>query len=581
MTKRKLQEQRIEEVSTTTKSKKKSDRKGIEFIKNDDVVTTTIKTEDDGTSRTDNADVVETSSKKSKHDNPSILLLQSQQRLQRKKPKTIKIETDVVEEVIPVVATVNDETGVTESTTNKKIKKKKLRRVDFDAEHEDELMVLDSSNNNQSVVTTSALAAIGTNILEDTRPTSLRLTENGGYLHTKQSRMKISQANQGKSPWNKGKERTNIAKAKISAGVRARNYEILQQKLKILNITEHEWYTKKKQIKLLRERVRKAKLAAKNYEQEQNQLKQLQQQLEINENNNDKSNNNNNDLTSNIDVADTIPSSHDVQELQRHRLADNSIEESTLIDSCVTQVDVVETATTDNSTSIKNEDLPLVDQEVSPPPTTNQTPRINNNNNDPRTSDKYKNISMFHRDIEWSPSELDIDNNNETLCPNNGPGGMICCQDCMIRYTKFMTSTVQTLQRHATMKIGKEVEELYNDVTDMKQQLIQSMKVTRRKPIPIRQQTITGISKKTTKVPSSFTKSSTTKSKQTLVEIVKNDVVNNNHKIESKSQLITTTLHTENNHDNNNNNNNNDQMVDSMIYEPLLNLPDNILTEEV
>jgi hypothetical protein len=50
-----------------------------------------------------------------------------------------------------------------------------------------------------------------------------------------------------------------------------------------------------------------------------------------------------------------------------------------------------------------------------------------------------------------------------------------------------MTGTIQDIQRHTTMKIGQEVEELYQYVRDTKQLLAQTIKVTRRKPIPIRQ----------------------------------------------------------------------------------------------
>lgn len=113
-------------------------------------------------------------------------------------------------------------------------RKKKLRRVNFDGEEED----------------------------VDFLPSHERLTVKGGYAHTKNSRMKISAANKGNTPWNKGKNRSETAKAKISAGVRARNHALLLVKLGKLGLTEEEWYQKKKQIKLLRERVRKAKLAA-------------------------------------------------------------------------------------------------------------------------------------------------------------------------------------------------------------------------------------------------------------------------------------------------------------------------------
>jgi NUMOD3 motif len=97
---------------------------------------------------------------------------------------------------------------------------------------------------------------------EDYLPSHQRLTHKGGYAHTKMSRLKISQANSGNVPWNKGMNRTSDAKAKISAGVRARNQAILVKKLEKLGMTEEEWINSKRKIKLLRERVRKTRYAA-------------------------------------------------------------------------------------------------------------------------------------------------------------------------------------------------------------------------------------------------------------------------------------------------------------------------------
>lgn len=98
-------------------------------------------------------------------------------------------------------------------------------------------------------------------------PTYARKTAKGGYAHTNKSRARISKANKGNTPWNKGKNRSAGVKAKIAAGVRARNRANLLEKLKKLGMTEEEWLEKKKEIKYLRERVRKAKKAAQEREE--------------------------------------------------------------------------------------------------------------------------------------------------------------------------------------------------------------------------------------------------------------------------------------------------------------------------
>jgi hypothetical protein len=86
-----------------------------------------------------------------------------------------------------------------------------------------------------------------------------RKTEAGGYAHTNLSKSKISKANTGNTPWNKGRNRSSADRAKIASGVRARNRAQLLKKLKKLGLSEDEWNLKKKEIKYLRERVRRAK----------------------------------------------------------------------------------------------------------------------------------------------------------------------------------------------------------------------------------------------------------------------------------------------------------------------------------
>ena len=67
----------------------------------------------------------------------------------------------------------------------------------------------------------------------DDLPSTQRKTEAGGYAHTNKSKERISKANRGNKPWNKGKQRSSADKAKIKAGVQARNRAIKLEKLKV------------------------------------------------------------------------------------------------------------------------------------------------------------------------------------------------------------------------------------------------------------------------------------------------------------------------------------------------------------
>mmetsp|Transcript_3880 Transcript_3880/g.5605 ORF Transcript_3880/g.5605 Transcript_3880/m.5605 type:complete len:618 (-) Transcript_3880:159-2012(-) len=84
-------------------------------------------------------------------------------------------------------------------------------------------------------------------------------TANGGYSHTNASRAKISAANKGKTPWNKGKTRSEETKARIAAGVRAKNRERFLKKLEDLGLTEEEYETQKKEERRKKDAERRAR----------------------------------------------------------------------------------------------------------------------------------------------------------------------------------------------------------------------------------------------------------------------------------------------------------------------------------
>jgi hypothetical protein len=84
-------------------------------------------------------------------------------------------------------------------------------------------------------------------------------TANGGYSHTTASRAKISAANKGKTPWNKGRARSEEEKARIAAGVRARIREEFLKKLDAMGLTEEEYEQQKKEERRKREAERRAR----------------------------------------------------------------------------------------------------------------------------------------------------------------------------------------------------------------------------------------------------------------------------------------------------------------------------------
>jgi hypothetical protein len=99
-------------------------------------------------------------------------------------------------------------------------------------------------------------------------------TENGGYTHTTASRAKISAANKGKTPWNKGKARSEETRALIAAGVRAKNRERFLQKLMDLGVTEEEYERDKKEERRTKDAERRARKTLKGGYRPTNETKQ-------------------------------------------------------------------------------------------------------------------------------------------------------------------------------------------------------------------------------------------------------------------------------------------------------------------
>jgi len=87
-------------------------------------------------------------------------------------------------------------------------------------------------------------------------------TANGGYSHTTTSRAKISAANKGKTPWNKGKPRSPEVRARIAAGVRAKNRQVFLKKLEDMGLTEEQYESKKKEARRVKEADRRARRTA-------------------------------------------------------------------------------------------------------------------------------------------------------------------------------------------------------------------------------------------------------------------------------------------------------------------------------
>jgi hypothetical protein len=332
-------------------------------------------------------------------------------------------------------------------------RRKKLRRVNFDAE--------------------------GNEL--DYLPSYQRVTQAGGYLHTKNTRLKISQANKGKMPWNKGRNRSESAKAKISAGVRARNQALLQAKLTSWNMSLEEWQAQKRQIKLLRERVRKAKVAL--------TTKQTMPQP---------------DAT--LSHAKTSPVNKNSTDAENACPLKRQLKSPpTSSSSSATAAAAVAAAAVAVPSDGGHESAMRHDKDANLPTASSATETFIST----RAPEQHtppllpRMISVFGRDISWTPHILHgppqgATNTNPSMaatpppppytfmCPQGGPGGLICCSSCSTLYTQYLTRTVTELQEQKLQSVGREVRDLIHLTKSTRETLAQTIKATRRKPIPMR-----------------------------------------------------------------------------------------------
>lgn len=135
--------------------------------------------------------------------------------------------------------------------------------------HEQSVSISNTNNNNKNEISSnengaqqekeeSSISSITINLNDIPMP-----TENGGYTHTAASRAKIGAANKGKTPWNKGKTRSEEVRARIAAGVRASNRARFLQKVKDMGLTEEEYEAQKREARREKDAEKRARRTAK------------------------------------------------------------------------------------------------------------------------------------------------------------------------------------------------------------------------------------------------------------------------------------------------------------------------------
>jgi hypothetical protein len=110
---------------------------------------------------------------------------------------------------------------------------------------------------------------------------------------------------------------------------------------------------------------------------------------------------------------------------------------------------------------------------------------------DEETARVHPMLSTFAPDIHWTPhpfgsvSKEGDQISYSDVCPNGGPGGLICCAVCTATYSKYLSSTYQDMEEQRTSKVAEELKHLLGFMKDAKTHLAQSVRAARKKPPPL------------------------------------------------------------------------------------------------
>jgi hypothetical protein len=107
-------------------------------------------------------------------------------------------------------------------------------------------------------------------------------------------------------------------------------------------------------------------------------------------------------------------------------------------------------------------------------------------------------LSIFAPDIHWTPHPFSSDRgptekilaSYQTVCPNGGPGGLICCSVCTATYSQYLSSTCRDLEEQRTSKVAEEMEHLLGFMRAAKTRLTSSVRTARKKNPPVNRKRI-------------------------------------------------------------------------------------------
>ena len=268
---------------------------------------------------------------------------------------------------------------------------------------------------------------------DDFLPSYARKTAKGGYAHMTSTKLKISRANKGNVPANLGKNRSQSTRAKISAGVKARNRAKLLEQLEKMGLTEEEWNERKKKLKYIRERHRRTK------KENDERKPATADPTRI--------------VVQSVDLPLESEEESDIEEaaIMEADPSNPDVGASSLEEAVQLEVDRVVNGILEGAQSMRKIDPTQV---------------------------------LYQRDVVWTPHEFDADPEAWRQCPTGGPGGLICCPPCVSKYMDFMTSSCLDMERCLNTKVHNELAELTDFFRSTKATLKESYRAGRKRRPP-------------------------------------------------------------------------------------------------
>lgn len=94
-------------------------------------------------------------------------------------------------------------------------------------------------------------------------------------------------------------------------------------------------------------------------------------------------------------------------------------------------------------------------------------------------------VGVFSRDVAWTPHSFGPENQAYSqVCPDGGPGGLICCETCAQTYSSYLNQNIRDIEVQKTHKVGKEVKEILGFIEEGKKTLNRAVEVARKKAPP-------------------------------------------------------------------------------------------------